>query len=372
MIYKIGVFVIFISTSLFAINLTDSGWVDFGKTPRTEMFNKREIAILSSAMGETGLLYIHKKGEPTRGGQSTYLPFGINTYQRNWRRSSLFDLTVNGEKQFVFKNISAIPEYEYIERGLDHFYLKIIFPCGEKGDVNVFVKVTKEQNYFDFTFDISELKINVDDWEIDLNSQPSHSGMIKEDNQQVKIPLNRMFKTVNRTEKHKKRSTLLANENWALLYDETPVYGSCALLFDPSVIAHCDLTGEGSVQVSLAANNGVKAVRCFLWEFAESKHTIDSASAYLEQNSEQLLKALRAEGGSNRKFYKAVQVPQKPVLAGAGANSLWDKIDWSSTFVNIKNDEKSLNATRFKVAYDRNNLYLGAAEKMTNNWLAIC
>jgi Carbohydrate family 9 binding domain-like len=364
--FIINVLIIFIAINkIFAISFNDSGWDDYGKTPRTKIFSQRKINVTSPELGQTGFLYIHKKGEATRGKKYPYLPFGIATFQRNWRMSGLFDFTLNGENNYLYKHLSAVPKFEYIHKTFEAINLKITFPCGSDGNVIMLINVSKGNNYFDFTFDLSQFKKEINKLDIVFNSFPGHSGRIKNNNKFIKVPLNRIFRTASRTIKHNSKSLAKLNkaENWLILYDQESGYGSCAIMFDSETINACTISGNKTIAVAVSIKKGSKKIRFLLWEFIQEKYNIESAYSYMSKNSTKLLESLRkdpkylVETDSN-KSYKAVQTNTPPKMDGKSNDKAWKITPWSSSFCNLDATKKSGDKTQFKIIYDAKNLYL--------------
>ncbi len=349
----------------YAFSIKDSGWIDYGKTARTRQFTQRRIDINSSKMGTTGLIYIYKKGEATRGEKYPYLPFGLTTFQKNWRMSGLFDLKLNGKKQYLYKYLSAPPKFEYIQKTFEAITLKIGFPCGADGQINLIVHISKEKNYFDFTFDFSEFKTPIKDLSIIFNSLPSHNGIVKKAEKKVKVPFNRIFRTVARTIKHQANGVvkLAPNENWVILYDKEFGAGSCAIMFDPKVVNSFSLNGNRMITLSAKIKSGSKKVRFFIWEFPRAKQSLEGAYQFMVDNTNKLLKTLRrsskkSQGNSLFQSYKAIQTNAPPVIDGKSNDKVWNIAPWSGYFYDLKTGEKASEQTKFKVIYDAKNLYL--------------
>ena len=365
-IFKIQVLIgLFIATTVSAISFKDSDWVDYGKTVRAKQFTQRRIVINSPTMGSTGFLYIHKKGEATRGAKYPYLPFGIATFQKNWRMSGLFDFKLNGENQYLYKHLSAVPKFEYQLKTFEAITVKITFPCGSDGNVIMLVHASKENNYFDFTFDLSEFKTPINDLSIIFNSLPGHGGKVRKAGKRIKVPTNRIFRTTSRTIKHKanKAKKLNDNENWVLLYDQDPGYGSCAIMFDPQVVESCSLNGSRMITLSAKIKKEAKNIRFLLWEFPLEKYSTKAAYNFLAENSAKLLKSLRqtpqdAAKANALPSYKAMQTKVAPTLDGKANDAAWQITPWSTAFYDLKTAKTANEKTRFKVTYDAKNLYL--------------
>ena len=357
--------ILFTAVALSAISFNDTGWIDYGKTERTKQFTKREIGVNSPDMGRTGIIYIHKKGESTRGSGYPYLPFGIATFQRNWRMSGLFDFRLNGENQYIYKHLSAVPTFEYIDKTFEAITVKITFPCGSAGNILLFVHVSKDNNYFDFTFDLSEFNQPVNDLTIVFNCAPGHAGSVKKDGKQIKVPFNRIFHTATRTINHQANivASLNKDENWVLLYDLEPAYGSCAIMFDPQTIDRCTLNGKDSIALSASVKKDKKKIRFLLWEFNDGIYNNESAYAAIADNSSQLLQYLREEpkltgASAAHSSYKAEQVKTPPAMNAKMDDSTWRAAEWSTPFYDLKSAQTANKKTQFKAVYDAKNLYL--------------
>jgi hypothetical protein len=356
---------LFIATTVSAISFKDSGWVDYGKTTRTRQFTKRRIDISSPLLGSTGLIYIHKKGQATRGEKYPYLPFGLTTFQRNWRMSGLFDLKLNGEDKYLYKHLSGVPKFEYLLKTFEAIILKVTLPCGRDGNVVMLVHVAKDKNYFDFTFDLSEFKPVIKDLSIIFYCLPGHSGKLKKAGKRVAIPLNRIFRTAERTINHKANKTQKLNksENWLLLYDKESGYGSCAIMFDANSVSSCSLTGNRVIRLAAKVKKGVKKIRFLLWEFPAKKYSRDDAYTFLETNAQKLLEVLRQSSiktakHNGRPYYKAIQTKMPLSIDGKGNDAAWQIAPWSTPFYDLKSAKTAKEKTRFKIVYDAKNLYI--------------
>ena len=158
-----------------ALDLSDTGWVNYGDTSHTRPFTSRTIT-LNTPNGRSGVIYIHKDDALDRGSEYPFLPFGLST-PLMWERSGLFDLTVGDESDYLYHHLSALPEFLYIEKRPDRMTLKVTFPVGDAGEIAMLVGTRVDQPYLDMTLDLSKFRHKQRPVSLVLRAIPSHPGV---------------------------------------------------------------------------------------------------------------------------------------------------------------------------------------------------
>lgn len=344
-----------------AFQWKDSGWIAHGKTAAQQQFLRRDIEIRLNDGTKTGFSYVHKKGMATRGTKIPALTLGDLTYHKNWSSYSLFDLTVNDESSFIAKHITEVPEFEFLEKGIESFVLRLHFSLGEKGKVVTEIRAARDNDYFDFNFDFSGLKIENAVIAVNFNAWPSHTGTMN----RPPIEPKRIYRSMNELW-NKTRGTFQVppKDNWVLLYDQEFGAGACGLLFNPKQISEFSVAGASTVIATAKLNPEVTEARFFLWEFDSKNYNSDTIFSYMKDNDTVLTQAIatpftKSTEQSARPAYTAIETSSPVKLDGKMTEEAWAAAPWAKDFYDLKSSRISSEQTRFKVIYDDSHFFIG-------------
>ncbi len=355
--------IIVTTVSVSAFQWKDSGWIPHGKTTAQQQFLRRDIEIRLADGTKTGFSYVHKKGKPTRDTRIPALTLGYLTYHKNWSSYSLFDLTVNDESNFMAKYLAEVPKFEFLEKSIESFVLRLHFPLGEKGEVVTDIRATREHDYFDFNFDFSGLKVKNPKIAVNFNAWPSHTGVMSK----PPIEPKRIYRTMTELwDKTRGAFTVPSKDNWVLLYDQKFAAGACGLLFNPKQISELTVAGANTVSVTAKLKPKVTEARFFLWEFDSKNYNPDTIFSYMKENNTVLMQTITAPFAKSAELsahpsYTVIETSSPVKLDGKMTEDAWGKAPWAKDFHDLKSGKISSEQTRFKVLYDDSHLYIGIA-----------